>query len=320
MANDDLESYMPFKLEEERALAFQPDTNKYVPMNDVREQWTRDSESFPSTKEQRKAFYQQRIRLVESSEVSEDRKLALLEGLNQSLEDEESHDSEAPLEHGPIPGGVGYGAYYRDGSLRFKNYSVLYYKIVTIPDIGNAANDWLYLTSTNRAPKGVEAYVAYHGQNKPMFNIFDWSKEDDARFALSRPYDWLDDYLIPHPAGTSQYQTVHVVNSTRRIAGTTWTNDVMVYNQNTQGYDLVYSSQYDLPSLEEENYLWWGPIVETFPPFPFSINDVGFFDAQLLQDGDPPALLTTTVTDLETNHAGAKVVFDQPNYSFVVHW
>ena len=313
------ESYKPFKSEDGQTLVLQPDTNEYVPVNDLREQWAHDSESFPSTKEQRQAFYQQRIRLVESSEISEDRRATLLERLKSSLQAEESEPAEAP-DHGPVPGGVGWGAYYRDGLLEFNEYSVLYYKIVTIPDIGNAANDWLYLTSTNRAPKGVEAYVAYRGQDEPMFNIFDWSKEDEARFALSRPYAWLDDYLILHPAGDSHYETVQVVNSTRRIAGTKWSNEVMVYRQNTNVYDLVYSSEYDLDPQEETDFLWWGPIVETFPPFPFSINNIGFFDAQLLQDERPPALLTANFTHLEANQPGAQVVFAQPNYSFVVHW
>ncbi len=320
-AQDRLDSQGPFKTEEGKSFALRPDSNTYVPVNDVRDQWKAESEQHPITKEQRDAFFRQRVSLVESSNVGDEHKQALLESLNRSLREDESVESEVPPTPMPKPGGVGYGAYYKDGLLEFQNHSVLYFKIVINPAIGNAVNKWLYATSTNRAPKGLEAYVCYHHDDNPTFNIFDWSKvTTEEQFALARSYSSLDDYLVPRTEAGKVFQTLHVLNSTRRLAGTKWINEVMVYKSSNNGYDLVYTSQYDLDPFDETKYLWWGPIIETFPPFPFVTNELGFFDAQLVQDGGPSVILTSAVTDLKTDHVGAKVVFERPHYSFIVHW
>lgn len=324
MKDPDEKNYEPFKVEGGQTLAFKPDKNEYVPVNDAREEMQRDSEKYATSKEHRRAFYQQKINLIELSGTSGDQKDELLQDLRQSeLEEEANLNPENPPNPRPIPGGVGYGAFYKDGSLKFQNSSVLYYYIVTVPDIGDARNKWLYLTSTNRSPKGVEAYISYREQNEPKFTVFDWSKKGDARWSLSRPYSLLIDYLLPYESEGIKYQTINVANSTRRVIGTTWVNEVMLYNRTTQAYDLVYSNEYDLPSIEESKYLWWGPIVETFAPFPYSTNDIGFFDAQLLQDSASPTLLTAQLTDLRkdhANHPGFKLVFDRPNDSFIVRW
>jgi hypothetical protein len=310
----------PFKNQDGSKLVFKPDTGEYILVNDVREKWKHGAEDFRTTKAERQAFYQQRIQLIETSQGRDELRQELLANLNESVKDEEAGPDDLD-DFQPVPGGVGYGAYYRSGQLRFTDSSVLYYKIVTIPEVGNVNNNWLYLTSTNRAPKGVEAYVAYRQQDTPMFKVFDWSKTGQDRFALSRPYDWLDDYLIPHEEeGDLEFQTLYVANSTRRTSDTHWINEVMLYNPNTDKYDLVYSHAYDLATIDEKKYLWWGPIVETFPPFPFTINSLGFFDAQLLQDESPPVMLTNDVTELKTDHAGVQVVFARANYSFIVHW
>ncbi len=346
MKEDDEENYEPFKTQGEQIVAFKPGTNKYVPVHDATEEMKRDSEKYAPNGEQRQAFYQRRIELIESSDTLDDdknellqdlrlsaqqekssaHKNELLQDLNQSALAEESNaHPEDPPDPRPIPGGVGYGAFYIDGKLTFSNSSVLYYSIVTVQDIGDDSNKWLYLTSTNRSPKGVEAYVSYQGQNEPTFTVFDWSKTGDARWALSKPYSQLSDYLIAYDAGGHQYQTINVANSTRRVEGTEtrWKNEVMLYNRISEAYDLIYLNEYDLPASEEHKCLWWGPIIETFAPFPYSTNVVGFFDAQLLQDGASPRLLTADVTQLRKDHAGHpgfQLVFDQPNYSFLVRW
>ena len=319
MKKDHKRKCEPFKQAGEKKFAITPDLQKYIPIDDRRQQWERDSKKDPFTKDERQAFYKQRISLVESGEGS-CRKDELLRDLKESVEREESmpdYEGDAP-----VPGGVGYGAYYKEDSLAFTESSMLRYNIVVIPQIGNNQNQWLYLTSTNRAPKGVEAYVSYKQQDNPKFKVFDWSKVGQARFALSRPYSLLADYIGPHQAGSFVYQTLYVSNSTRRLVagGDRWINEVMLLNRQTGNYDLVYSNEYDLAQTDEDNYKWWGPIVETFPPFPFTINDVGFFEAQLLQDDRPPKMLTTDVTNLRTDHPGFEVVLRDPNHSFVVHW
>ncbi len=320
MKEDDEGSQDAFESKEGDHVAFKPDENKYVPVNDLRETWKQDSQKWPTTREQRLAFYQRRIELIQSTDISDDHKSELLEDLKGSVKQEESAPAEPP-DPEPIPGGVGYGAFYKDGALGFTDSTVLHYSIVTIPNIGNVRNEWLYLTSTNRSPKGVEAFISYHEQENPVFTVFDWSKTGEARWALSRPYSLLGDYFSIHPVGVAdEYQTIYVVNGTRRLAGNRWRNEVMLYNENSHAYDLVYSNEYDLNPADEQKYLSWGPIVETFPPFPFGTNDIGFFDAQLIQDGGAAKSLTEDVTNLRIDFAGFKIVLKSPNYSFIVHW
>lgn len=320
MKEKDDDKHEPFKSEGEETYAFKPDTKTYVRVNDVREKMEQECKGNAPTKEQRQAFYQQRIRLIEATGSPYDHKKELLQDLIQSAQEEEK--TEDP-DSAPLPGGVGYGAYYKDGALKFANSTVLHYYIVTVPEIGDAKNNWLYLTSTNRSPRGVEAFVSFHKQDGPTFTIFDWSKTGEQRWALSVPYDKLGNYLIKKEVEGKEYQPINVANSTRRMAGTMWRNEVMLYNQNTQNYDLVYRNDYNLPVNDEGKYLWWGPIVETFAPFPYSTKVIGFFDAQLLQDDNAPRLLTSDLTDLKeqyADHPGFKIAFAKSNYSFVVSW
>jgi len=321
MKKDEGENSTPFKEENDQRFALSPDLQGYIPVDDRREEWERDSKEEPTTKDERQAFYQQRIKLVESSKGSF-RKDELLHNLKESVKRVESmDDSEAGPESEPIPGGVGFGAYYEDGALTFDRSSMLRYNIVVNPQIGNPQNHFLYLTATNRSPKGVEAYVSYKQQDNPKFKVFDWSKDGDDQFALTRRYELLADYLGHHEAGGQVYQTLHVSNSTRRLeAPESWINEVMLLNRQTGNYDLVYSNEYELAQTDEDNYKFWGPIVETFPPFPFTINNVGFFEAQLLQDDRPAKLLTPDVTHFHVDHAGYQVVLQEDNYSFIVHW
>ena len=321
MGEDDRENIEPFIIEEEGTRAFKPDTQEYVAVNDARERAREDS--IEPSAEERKAFYRRRIQLIESSDIPAERKSRLLAELNESLEFEEldtnAEDDEVP----PLPGGVGYGTYYKEEALRFSKHSVLYYRIVTLSSIGSAKNQWLYLTSTNRSPKGVEAYVSYHQEDEPDFRIFDWSKDGASRFALSLPYSKLAKYLVPHSAKGTEYRTIFVANSTRRTGIKTWKNEAMLYNEKAQAYDLIYSNDYELPPEIEHDYHWWGPIVETFEPFPYPTNEIGFFDAQILQDGAAPRLLTDDLTYLKADHAhdpGFVSVLDQPHYSFIVRW
>ncbi len=306
-----------FKNEDGLSYAFKPDTGKYVPVNDRREEWKQDAKECPTTKDERQNFYQQRIQLIESSEGRDELRYQLLENLNQSVKAEDAEPGDLPE---PVPGGVGYGAYYKPGMLRFAESSTLQYKIIAVEQVGNDLNQWLYLTSTNRAPRGVEAYVAYRRQDPPLFKVFDWSKSGADRFALSRPYDKLADYLMIHTEDEVDYRILEVKNTTRRIGENRWTNEVMVFNSSTNNYDLVYSHEYDLPASEQTKFLWWGPIVETFHPFPFPTNKLGFFDAQLVQDEAGPVLLTPAVTDLKGNHGPPTINFERKHFSFVVHW
>jgi hypothetical protein len=308
-----------FKLQDGKRFAFDPEKQEYVPVNDVTEKMKEDTEKHPPSNEAKKAFYQQRIKLVESSNLANEHKNELLQGLNHSVEVVESASEPVVLpDPPPKPGGVGFGVYYKPNTLTFDNSSALHYRIVTVPGIGAELNEWLYLTSTNYTPKGTEAFISYHQQDNPTFAVFDWSKPEGKQWGLSKPYSELGNYLTIYRADNHQYPTISVINSTRRLDETRWINEVMLRNKVTKDFDLVYRNEYDLPEADEDKRLDWGPIVETFSPFPNETNRIGFFNAMLLQDGKQH-MLTQKLTDLRIDDEGFEVVYFRPNSSFIVH-
>jgi hypothetical protein len=305
-----------FKIENGKTLAFNPEKNEYIPVNDVREETKRASQEYPPTKEEKQLFYQQKIKRVESLEIPYEQKKDLLDELEEAAQEEEEEDPPIPK---PIPGGVGFGIFFRDEALEFTNSSTLFYHIVTIPTIGAISNEYLYLTSTNRAPKGIEALISYVRQDKPKFHIYDWSiKKKKDRWAASKPYDLLDRYLIKHTSAGQEFDTIYVANSTRRLEGTRWRNEVLL-RTTTGEYDFVYSHDYDLSASDERRFLTWGPIVETFPPHPNETNQIGFFQTKLLQDDGDALLLTDVDTKLRIDDPGFQLDLLEPNHSFIVH-
>jgi hypothetical protein len=66
----------------------------------------------------------------------------------------------------PVPGGVGYGIYYKQSyQWDFTNFSALDFGILFPMTVGGDSQDYLYLTATNGTAKGVEALVSYFGQD-----------------------------------------------------------------------------------------------------------------------------------------------------------
>ena len=304
-----------FQVREGKRFVFDPEKNDYVPVHDATQERKEYTEKYPPSGEAQKAFYQHRIKQVEASTLRTERKESILQDMRRSVEEVDSASAELP----PIPGGVGYGVYFNEDSLKFVNSSVLSYRIVTVPELGAELNEWLYLTSTNRSPKGTEAFVSYHQQENPTFTVFDWSKEGSARWSLRMPFSELGPYLKKHIADGQEFDTIYVMNSTRRLDGTRWTNDVLLQNEQTGELDLVYSHEYNLAENEEEDGLDWGPIVETFPPFPNETTPIGFFTARLQQDDGEPRLLGADDTHLRTEDPGFSVTHFMPNHSFIVH-
>src|SRR5260221_4904667 len=95
----------------------------------------------------------------------------------------------------PVPGGVGYGLFFNPA---FKTgwgrgTSITFDIVCPIPPGGNV-NTWLYLTATNRAAMGVEAFISYNGQNDTHFRVFDWARSD--QWQTDIPFIGLSDYLV----------------------------------------------------------------------------------------------------------------------------
>src|SRR5882724_4856796 len=182
----------------------------------------------------------------------------------------------------PVPGGVGYGVFYNPAfKTGWGHGTALAFDIVCPTPPGGNVNTWLYLTATNRAAMGVEAFISYNGQNDTHFRVFDWARSD--QWQTDIPFSGLSDYLVTESAHGHPYQVLPVWNSTWRISETTFRNEVLLHNHTRGGWDLVY--QYDYAATDAQQKTgWvgsWGPIVETFQPLYSQTNAMGALQTQL---------------------------------------
>jgi hypothetical protein len=315
-------------------LAYEPNGNKYIPVVDATGEFNRLLERYPVSRE-KQAFYQQKVMLTEEANVPAEQKRGLLRELSQDIKEEvpntqsrlvrlrdvssrlivkeDEYEGPPPM---PIPGGVGCGVMFKPDELLFNDSSTLYCFIVANSNVGSPQNRWLYLTSTNRAPKCLEAFVSYKDQEGPSFTIYDWSRATGDRWIYSTPISLLGQYQFDYLIQGALFPVIYIMNVTVRLSGNYWKNAAFLYNFAAKEWSLVYYNDYELPPEDSRYYLWWGPIIETFYPHQTEINNLGFFEAALLQDGEV-RYLTPQCTYFERK-AGFDATILGENHSFIV--
>jgi hypothetical protein len=224
----------------------------------------------------------------------------------------------------PPPGGVGYGMFYTNQfRTRFSRGTAFYYEIVCPHQPGGNVSDFLYLTATNRAQKGVEAFVSYHAQDIARFKVFDWARSD--HWQTDIPFANLTSYLRGTVAHGWGLQTLLVWNQTFEIGQNRWRNEVLLHNRAANRWDLVYRFDYQSTTAEQTSG-WvgsWGPIVETFQNSYSNVRWLGFLNTMLVgRDaagnwGQWDVLRAADSTVRNDGH-GFSPLFLDPNYSFVV--
>ena len=224
----------------------------------------------------------------------------------------------------PIPGGVGYGMFYTAAfRTAFTRGTSFYYEIVCPHQPGGNVNTWLYLTATNRAFKGVEAFVSYQGQNDTRFKVFDWARSD--QWQTNIPFANLGAYLRSTVAHGWGLQALLVWNSTFEIGQNQWRNEVLLHNRAANRWDLVYRFDYASTSAEQTSG-WpgsWGPIVETFQSSYKNTRWLGFLNTMLIARNVAGqwgswGVLTANQSTIRNDGQGYSPLFLDPNYSFVV--
>jgi hypothetical protein len=224
----------------------------------------------------------------------------------------------------PVPGGVGYGMFYTSTfRTAFARGTSFYYEIVCPTRPGGNVNTWLYLTATNRAQKGVEAFVAYRGQNDTRFKVFDWARSD--QWQTNIPFANLTSYLRSTVVHGWSLQVLIVLNSTIEIGTNRWRNEVLLHNRAANRWDLVYRFDYPSTTVEQQGG-WvgsWGPIVETFQNSYSNTARLGFLNTMLSARNTAGqwgnwGVLTTSQSTIRNDGQGFSPLFIDPNYTFVV--
>jgi hypothetical protein len=135
-------------------------------------------------------------------------------------------------------------------------------------------------------------------------------------------------WVVPIRVGGIDRNGVLVVNQTRLVKDTTWTNCVYlgVFENGRLGrFDTVYSNTYVLDSNDEQLpnscYGFWGPEIESFQNYTRPINAMGFTGCWMIQDGKSIALddSNTDVHDDDSGY-GLGIFYTVPHSrDFLVH-
>lgn len=293
---------------------FSPEQGRYLPVVDRRAEMAEITRQTPRNRDLELHFLRGKRRQIESRPdlpaAERERALRRIDGIIARAGREQPYPmpycdgpclEEPPPDEGggggigitqPDPGGVGYGVFY-DPTFQhaFDEGSGIVNHVVTPTTAGGNNTTWLYLTSTNRTAKGVEAFPAYFAQGTFSFLVFDWANEQN-HWQVNMPFSVASRYLYQIPLyndnegynGYQMYQNLNLFNQTYHKYDNVWTNEVYLLNPSYNGYDLIYSYDYvSSPAAQKDSFFGsWGPIVETFQEQYSNMNRMGFAYIQIL--------------------------------------
>ena len=283
------------------------------------------SRSAPRDPEFERGFLLRRIQMVRGHpDLHAGHRAVLLESLRTAMPELMEETRELP-----IPGGVGYGVFYANDFRRsFTTGTGLVMDFIAPTAPGGNVGNYLYLTETNRAAKGVEALILYNGQNELRFRVFDWARSDPWSANIDVGFADLHEmgHLSRKTVGDSDYQILTVQNQTYLVEGNSWANAVWLYNYVKGTWDLVYTYEYSATE-DEQKTGWpgsWGPIVETFQNAYSSVNPLGFLQVRLSSrdagmSWNDWQLLSDAQSAVREDGIGFQMLFLAPNHSFAVH-
>ena len=296
-----------------------------MPVTDVTKDIAEISQQAPRYPDEEEAFLEHKLRLLESDpSVSETEKAKLRSALQTKFRKRASQ-SDQPLP----PGGVGYGTFYSsDFRSSFGTGTAIQHFIHCPSTPGGNVDDYLYLTSTNRSSKGVEAFVLYYKQNQLSFRVFDWAKPDDQHWQTNLPFTALGDYIFELDDGGTAYQCLFAANLTYQTDLSQWTNAVFLLNRRQARFDLIYLYSYACTTSEQKTG-WvgsWAPIVETFQDQCRNTNNLGFLHTSLtsrfsaIGAWSPSGWqdLSASQSSLRNDNKGFEIVRMEPNHTFIV--
>lgn len=292
---------------------------RYFPVNDVRARIAEISGNVPRNKKFERAFLESKKGLLTANPylTGEQKKTGItrinriisrlgltdvVPPLPQPIEPIDPPPPEDPPPPddppAPPPGGIGFGILYYDSyRTAYTGGTVVAYNVVAPLTAGGNNSTWLYLTSTNRAGEGVEAFPLYFGQSAVEFKVFDWAiaHRNGQPWVISLPYSAITHnyYSVPicdapnPPCGGSvpfhNYQALALWNATyqKQVGSDTWTNEVYLLNPAFNSWDFIWSYDYQSTLAQQQcsGCAWWGPIVETFQSSYSNMNVMGYANA-----------------------------------------
>ncbi len=297
--------------------SFSPSLEENIEVVDAQDKFRELTAQTPKDKEAEDAFIASKINLLKS-----------IPGLDEDMvlaETEKLLPAGAVADRGaPVPGGVGYGPFYNTAyKTDFSTGSRISVDYIAPTKPGGNVNTWLYLTTTNRTAKGVEAFISYNAQKEAHFKVFDWARDD--HWQIDIPFSKLSDYLTTKNIHGKNYQVITIQNTTQTYDGKNWQNWVWLTNYKTKKFDVVYNYTYDsTEAIQKKGWVGsWGPIVETFQDKYSKTKTLGASLTYILTRDkkykwDDWKLLSKTNSYIRNDKKGFELIFLDPNYSYAV--
>jgi hypothetical protein len=189
-----------------------------------------------------------------------------------------------PLNERPAPGGAGCGAFYREPfKENFADGTALYWEILFPAVPGGNVAEYLYLTACNRAAKGVEALLAYHGQSSPEFLVYDWARPEAQRWWGPVSSAQLAPYQRTTEINGNTHTVLPLANMSYQTSVGQWVNQVWLQRTSTKAWEPLYQWPYACAAAEQHGE-WvgsWGPLLEGFQPLYRGTQPMGAVNTRL---------------------------------------
>lgn len=294
--------------------------NGVATLADMRDEFAAISNQTPRSEEAKQAFLESKLHILQTHpQLSLVTRASLVAQFTSGLEKTQPKRTKRP-----IPGGVGYGFFYEDAfKVNFTIGTGICWDVICPTPPGGNVNTYLYLTATNRSSLGVEALVAYNGQNQTSFEVFDWARYPAAPWQTNIPFANLASYLRTESAHGQPYKTLMLTNLTFTDATGLWRNQVILWNEGAARWELVYDYQYSATLAQQQAAFYgsWGPIVETFQPSYSGTEPMGALGTQII-GGDNQwgswQNLSGSDSYLRTDNVGFSLMFLDTNYNWAV--
>lgn len=217
----------------------------------------------------------------------------------------------------PSGDGAAVGTYFGKDIIGFNMSTAIFWRAIAPEFLGGASNELVYLTSSNHARRGPEALVRYQGGRPATFLVWDWAHPvhpQHGRFVVALPHaDWGPHRLQFDIDGESHFG-LQIANMTH-LEGAQWLNQVLLYNGETNAWDLVWRFAFDWNPEEECRFFFFGPCIEPKGASGYgTTNKVGYAEATLETDLVQTRLLADN-SRLVTNSFGFEVTNLTPNHT-----
>lgn len=306
--------------------------DRALPVRDVRGEVSRTPRC--NEKAELRAFLESKRRMIRShphlTSAERNRALANIDRIAAGIEnaspegsaDGDGGGGDSADDDPPVPGGVGFGVFYRPAyKADFDTGTAADYRIICPTQPGGNVHSWLYLTAMNRAAHCPESLVAYYGREAMRFVVFDWARPE--RWQAEMNIEGLRPYFHGAIVDGCIRQALHVLTFTQQSSEGRWINEVYLQNYELETFDKVYEFEYK-STLANQQDGWdgsWGPIIETFQHRYQGTEEMGFADfAIATRRGDewgPWERLSPADTFVARDDTGFRMLYLDPNHTFL---